>query len=170
MLNCLSYLLREKRSRKVNRDSEARLTEGGRQCRSLRWRQLRQAAGQLDRSTQRKPSYQSLSERCLARYLWRKGLSFKSQFQIHGYCVDFLVPPNLIVEAEGKVHSIRQEYDAARTECLESFGFRVFRIPNYMIFSDPSGVAEMIRLQTANQERAAQVNSRELKNSEANHR
>src|SRR5438552_13186643 len=102
MLNCLSYLLRDQRSRKVNRESEARLREGSRRDGVLRCRSVRRAARQIEAGTLRKPSYQSLSEHCLARHLQRKGVSFKSQFQIHGYSVDFLVPPNLIVEAEGK--------------------------------------------------------------------
>jgi very-short-patch-repair endonuclease len=152
----------------VNQESEAR------SAKTSRWEgpfcrlHLKETARRLDWRAQRKASYQSLSERFLARHLQRKGVSFKSQFQIHGYSVDFLVPPNLIVEAEGKVHSDRQEYDSARTSLLESFGFRVFRIPNYMIFSDPSGIAEMIRLQAAAQEHAPQDNLRPSRSSKGN--
>jgi len=89
----------------------------------------------------------SLSEKFLAVQLRRLGVSFQQQAPIGRYNVDFLVGPDMIVEAEGKVHSSTQEHDARRTSILENLGYRVFRIPNYLIFQDPRGIAEMIRTQ-----------------------
>jgi very-short-patch-repair endonuclease len=93
----------------------------------------------------------SCSERCLAKHLRKKGVRFQQQAPIDRYHVDFLVSPNIIIEAEGKVHSNTLERDSLRTEHLENRGYRVFRVPNYMIFADPDGVAEMIKQQYADQ-------------------
>ena len=90
----------------------------------------------------------SVSEEFLAFHLRKLGVKFQRQAPIEKYHVDFLISPNLVVEAEGKVHSNRQERDAARTERLESLGYRVFRIPNYLIFAAPNSVAKMIREQS----------------------
>jgi very-short-patch-repair endonuclease len=84
---------------------------------------------------------------CLAVHLRKKGVRFQQQAPIDRYHVDFLVSPNIVIEAEGKVHSNAQERDSLRTEHLENRGYRVFRVPNYMIFGDPDGVAEMIKQQ-----------------------
>jgi very-short-patch-repair endonuclease len=89
----------------------------------------------------------SLSEKRLAQFLLRKKVKFQQQAHVGNYVVDFLVPPNIVVEAEGKVHAHRQDHDTIRTTHLESLGYRVFRVPNYMIFEDPVGVAEMIKIQ-----------------------
>jgi very-short-patch-repair endonuclease len=74
-------------------------------------------------------------------------VDFSQQAPIGRFHVDFLIHPRLVVEAEGKVHACTQERDIARTNFLESRGYRVFRIPNYLIFSDPKGVAEMLKQQ-----------------------
>ena len=92
----------------------------------------------------------SRSEMCLTAHLRKKGVRFQQQAPIDRYHVDFLVSPNIIIEAEGKVHSNTLERDSLRTERLENRGYRVFRVPNYMIFADPDGVAEMIKEQYAN--------------------
>ena len=74
-------------------------------------------------------------------------MNFCQQASIGRFHVDFLIHPKLVVEAEGKVHACTQERDTARTNYLESRGYRVFRVPNYLIFSDPKGVAEMLKQQ-----------------------
>src|SRR5579864_7214020 len=87
------------------------------------------------------------AEDILARHLHELGVSYIRQYCIGPFVADFLVPPNIVVEAEGLSHSDRIERDVARTEFLEALGYRVFRIPNQMIYSDPKGVAEMISIQ-----------------------
>lgn len=80
-------------------------------------------------------------------YLRKRGIRFVQQAAIGRFIVDFLVPPNIVVEAEGKVHSSTQKQDAQRTEELENRGYRVFRVPNYFIFADPASVADMVKQQ-----------------------
>ncbi len=82
----------------------------------------------------------------------RLGVQFRQQVSIERYYLDFLILPNIVVEAEGKVHAHRQDRDADRTERLETLGYRVFRIPNYMIFEDPKGIAQMIEQQSQREE------------------
>jgi very-short-patch-repair endonuclease len=89
----------------------------------------------------------SQSECCIAAQLRKKEVPFQQQVAIANYCVDFLVPPNIVLEPEGIVHSHRILRDAKRTEELERMGFRVFRIPNCEIFRDPAGIAEMVKIQ-----------------------
>ena len=83
-------------------------------------------------------------EDVLARELTLKGVLFERQYRVGSYVLDFLVFPNLAVEAEGTAHSSRQERDLIRTDYLQSLGLTVYRIPNYLIREDPEGIADML--------------------------
>jgi leucyl-tRNA synthetase len=59
------------------------------------------------------------------------GLKFRRQQPIAGFIVDFVcVELGLVVEIDGGIHDNQREADAARTQVLESRGFRVVRIQN----------------------------------------
>lgn len=89
---------------------------------------------------------QTETEAKLWAYLRRKrldGVKFRRQRAIGNYIVDFCAPRHrLIIELDGGGHLDREEYDARRTEFLESHGYKVLRIWN----SDVSNnINEVIR-------------------------
>ncbi len=65
---------------------------------------------------------------------------------IEPYIVDFAcMEARLIIEADGGQHSDQVAYDARRTACLESMGYRVMRFWNHEILSELHSVLEEIR-------------------------
>ena len=98
----------------------------------------------------------SRTENVLADALKIRRVDFRRQVGIGPYVVDFLVGPGIVVECEGIVHGSRQNRDAERAGFIESLGYRVFRIRNYDVFSNPVMIADMIRTarqDTTNQSR-----------------
>jgi very-short-patch-repair endonuclease len=70
------------------------------------------------------------------------GLKFRRQFPIGPYFVDFAcTETKLVVELDGESHEGRVEYDARRTNYLESLGFHVFRVTNDDVLDDVEAVA-----------------------------
>jgi very-short-patch-repair endonuclease len=60
--------------------------------------------------------------------------------------VDFAcMEAKLVIEADGGQHSDQLAYDARRTACLESRGYRVMRFWNHEILSELDSVLEQIR-------------------------
>ena len=86
------------------------------------------------------------------RLLWGRlradrlpGLKFRRQVVIGNQIVDFYCPAaRLIIEIDGVSHDGRLEVDAARTERLESLGYRVVRYTNDQVLEDLDAVAEDI--------------------------
>jgi very-short-patch-repair endonuclease len=73
------------------------------------------------------------------------GLKFKRQVPVLAYTVDFLCfEKKLIVEIDGKQHNWFAEYDARRTEEIESQGFAVLRFSNEQVLTDLEYVMESI--------------------------
>jgi very-short-patch-repair endonuclease len=65
------------------------------------------------------------------------GLKFRRQHPLGPYIVDFCCPSQkLIVEIDGEVHTYQREQDAARTEHLEQYGYRVIRFCNKDVFQN----------------------------------
>lgn len=74
------------------------------------------------------------------------GFRFRQQTPLGKYIVDFICfEAKLIVELDGGQHAEQVEYDARRTEWLESQGFRVLRFWNNEIFENIEGVEEIIQ-------------------------
>jgi very-short-patch-repair endonuclease len=72
------------------------------------------------------------------------GASFRRQFPIGAYVVDFVcLESRLIVEIDGGQHSENQK-DTARDAWLRSQGFRVLRFWNHDVLSNTEGVLEQI--------------------------
>ena len=86
------------------------------------------------------------------RALWRlvrgrrfSDYKFRRQVPLGLYIVDFVcLEQKLVVEIDGGQHSEAVGYDSARTELLESQGFRVLRFWNNEALSNPDGMVEMI--------------------------
>ena len=84
------------------------------------------------------------------RKLWKilrnrqiKNLTFKRQYPIGNYIVDFICKEKwLIIEIDGGQHNTPEaiEYDKTRTKYLESRGFTVLRFWNHEIDYEIEGV------------------------------
>ena len=73
------------------------------------------------------------------------GLHFRRQQVVHGYYPDFYCHRHeLIVEVDGWIHDLQEEYDAEREEYLRSLGFRIIRFANEEIQKDLKGVLQRI--------------------------
>jgi very-short-patch-repair endonuclease len=91
----------------------------------------------------------SRAERALWKLLRDKqvGVKFRRQHPIDPFIADFAcIEAMLIVEVDGPSHRIEEQvaYDARRTAFLEAQGWRVLRISDDDVLSDPSGVMARI--------------------------
>ena len=74
------------------------------------------------------------------------GLRFRRQVPLGRFIVDFsCYDERLVIELDGGQHLESREEDAARTQWLESRGFRVLRFWNDEVFKNMDGVLETIR-------------------------
>ena len=77
----------------------------------------------------------------------RLGFKFRRQRPIGRYIADFAcVDAKLVIEIDGSSHSLADQidYDAERTSLLNKLGWRVLRIRDELVLSDPSAVAALI--------------------------
>ncbi len=71
---------------------------------------------------------------------------FRRQHAIEEFIADFAcLNPRVVVEVDGEIHEQQQEYDALRTEYLNSLGFRVIRFTNEEVLHQTPQVLEKIR-------------------------
>ena len=72
------------------------------------------------------------------RVLWDRlrnrrflGLKFRRQHPLGRFIADFYCAEHrLVIELDGGVHLARREYDQARTNALQNYGYRVLRFSN----------------------------------------
>ena len=73
------------------------------------------------------------------------GLKFCCQHPVGRFIVDFYCPScKLVIELDGGIHTQQIAYDEARTEQLQSFGYRVLRFSNEEVLSDLQTVLDCI--------------------------
>jgi very-short-patch-repair endonuclease len=73
-----------------------------------------------------------------------EGEKFVCQFQIDNYIADFACrTARLAIELDGGQHNVAR--DAARTEIIEKYGYRVIRFWNNDVLANTDGVLEAIR-------------------------
>ena len=73
------------------------------------------------------------------------GLKFRRQHPVEQFILDFYCPRfKLVVELDGSSHDTRSEEDAARTEHLNAFGYRILRFRNEEVFENLPGVLKRI--------------------------
>jgi very-short-patch-repair endonuclease len=75
------------------------------------------------------------------------GLKFHRQYSVGRYILDFYCPQKKIaieVDGSGHMEERQKEYDTIRTEYLEIFGIKVFRVWNSDINTNLDGVLEAI--------------------------
>ncbi len=83
--------------------------------------------------------WQSVRARQLA------GWKFRRQFPYGPYVVDFIcLDAKMIVELDGGQHAEHLDYDAARTQFLESAGFRVLRFWDHDVLRNLNAVLEQL--------------------------
>ena len=86
------------------------------------------------------------------RVLWRllragdtAAHKFLRQAPIGRYIVDFgCFDKKIVIEVDGGQHQLRIQYDRARTEWLESQGFKVLRFWNNEVMTNEGGVLDKI--------------------------
>lgn len=86
------------------------------------------------------------------KILWKElrtnklnGLHFRRQQIVFGYFADFYCHQHaLIVEVDGEIHEIQEEYDKEREEYLMTVGFRIIRFKNEEIFNELKSVLKKI--------------------------
>jgi very-short-patch-repair endonuclease len=72
-------------------------------------------------------------------------LKFRRQHPLGRFVLDFVCPSaKLVIELDGSSHEGRQEYDAARTEQLTRYGYRILRYRNESVLSHLGIVLEDI--------------------------
>jgi very-short-patch-repair endonuclease len=77
----------------------------------------------------------------------RLGLKFRRQVPIDRYIADVACfESKLVVEIDGASHDLADqiENDAVRTSRLQALGWRVLRVRDALVLSDPSAVAALI--------------------------
>jgi very-short-patch-repair endonuclease len=73
------------------------------------------------------------------------GLKFRCQHPMGSFIVDFFCAKyKLIIELDGAAHDQKIEYDDARTQQLNEFGYRVIRFRNQEVFANLDAVLEHI--------------------------
>ncbi|MGA1410764.1 MAG: endonuclease domain-containing protein [Prochlorotrichaceae cyanobacterium] len=74
-----------------------------------------------------------------------KGLRFRCQHPVGRFILDFYCPScKLVVEVDGGIHDQQQDYDKARSDRLEAFGYKVLRFTNDAVMNDLSNVLSEI--------------------------
>ena len=74
-----------------------------------------------------------------------ENIHFRRQHPIGNFIVDFCAPQaKLIIELDGSQHLEQQEYDAERTEFLQSKGYRVLRFWNSDVLNNLDGTIIVI--------------------------
>jgi len=69
------------------------------------------------------------------------GLKFRRQHPLGPFIADFYCAAHcLVLEIDGDIHDLQPERDAARTEQLEQYGYRVIRFRNKQVLDNIEGV------------------------------
>jgi len=73
------------------------------------------------------------------------GVKFQRQVVLPPYIADFAARSHrLVIELDGDTHDKSQTYDAARTQFLETLGYRVIRFTNADVMTNLDGVLRAI--------------------------
>jgi very-short-patch-repair endonuclease len=90
------------------------------------------------------------AERKLWRILSGYRPAFTRQLVVGSYIVDLACrEAKLAIELDGSQHLDQQEYDGKRTAYLESMNWRVIRLWNSDVMTNPDGAAEYLLAQAA---------------------
>jgi very-short-patch-repair endonuclease len=112
---------------------------------------LRGTTPEIDRAARKLRHQPTPAESRLWQALRTKklnGLHFRRQHPVGRFILDFYCPScKLAIELDGAIHDRQVEYDTARTQQLQQFGYRVIRFQNERVMEDLPGVlAEIARM------------------------
>lgn len=85
----------------------------------------------------------SKAEQIFFDMLSNESIKFEFQHTIGPYRVDYLFSGFLVVELDGPLHD--KEYDVARDLYLEKMGYKIMRIPLWILIWDPGAVIDELR-------------------------
>lgn len=86
------------------------------------------------------------SEKMMSDLLTENGIKFSCQVLLFGYIADFYFKSaRSILEVDGGIHRTRKEYDRHRDQVFQDNGFRVLRIRDSKLITDPQGVLVLIQ-------------------------
>lgn len=73
------------------------------------------------------------------------GLRFRRQHPVGNFIADFYCPAcKLVIELDGGIHTHQADYDAARTQEMAAYGYRVIRFENQQVLDDLNSVLDVI--------------------------
>jgi very-short-patch-repair endonuclease len=102
---------------------------------------------------------QTVAEQILWSNLLNRGLFEQKFLRQHPICVSafgynrYYIPDfychsaKLVIEADGPIHLLKQDYDKNRDEVLSELGLRIIRFTNDQILNDTQSVLDVIRQQ-----------------------
>lgn len=85
----------------------------------------------------------SAAEKIFYNLLFRSGVQFTFQHNIGPYRADYLVQGFLVVEIDGPQHD--KKHDEKRDNYLRKMGYKVLRIPIWILVSCPESAIEAIK-------------------------
>jgi len=85
----------------------------------------------------------SKAEQVFYNLLCERGMRFKFQYNIGPYRVDYLFSGYLVVELDGPQHS--KTHDDARDAYMRRMGYKIIRVPIWILVSCPEAVIEEIQ-------------------------
>lgn len=89
----------------------------------------------------------SKAELIFCEMLTKENIRFEFQYVIGPYRADYLIEKFLVVEIDGAQHDPVK--DARRDKYMEKMGYRIFRIPLWLLIADPSAAVAEIKTQTS---------------------
>lgn len=95
----------------------------------------------------KKYNYDSKAEVVFEYILKENKIPFKFQYKIKPYRVDFLVDEFLVVEIDGPLHETKQQnnHDLIRDKYLRDLGYKVLRLPIWLISASTKAVIDEIK-------------------------
>jgi len=99
--------------------------------------------GDVLKNIEYKQTADSKAELIFCEMLTKQKIKFEFQFAIGPYRVDYLINKYLVVEIDGPQHD--KVRDEKRDKYLKKMGFRVFRIPLWLLVASPEAAIEEIK-------------------------
>ena len=117
-------------------------------CLTMKTDRIRGSTPNIEQSARSLRQNQTPAEKHLWNALNNKqlmGLRFRRQHPVGRFILDFYCPAQkLVIEVDGGIHDLRQEYDAERTQEIERYGYQVLRFRNEEVLGDLEWVLESI--------------------------
>jgi very-short-patch-repair endonuclease len=75
--------------------------------------------------------------------LEKNDIEFKFHYNIGPYTADYFIPDDLVIELDGPQHN--KERDEKRDRYMQDMGYRVLRLPLWVVADDPQAVINEIK-------------------------